>query len=273
MKRKAPRIDTLRVLYALSGNECAYPDCDHPIFNDQGLYIANLCHIEGASEGGPRFNKTQLDEERNGIGNLVFMCHRHHKETDETKKFTTEVLKSIKKNHEARFSESGKLATKEMIRQVYFEINYFWNKLNDKKFKFPGLKIERDFDQDIIALFDELETHITTVRNYCDIVASSDSNKVLFQDLKSLFDKVDLDFKLIYKIDHHENPFISRNWELHNIGRPNYFSHLYLCVHQLKVKVIESILKSHPDNSDIKKQLEIARKIFQKTYNNSYYVD
>jgi hypothetical protein len=50
--RKSPSAETLKHLYVLSGNVCAYPDCNHPIFNDEGLYIAQLCHVHAAEKGG-----------------------------------------------------------------------------------------------------------------------------------------------------------------------------------------------------------------------------
>lgn len=157
MARRAPRADILKVLYAHSWNRCAYPGCDHPIFNDKGIYIAQLCHIEAAMPGGPRYNVNQSEEERNGLDNLLFMCHRHHKETDA---FSVEKLKHIKTNHEKQFTEAGRQASNNMIRQTQYEIEYFWNKQKIKDFELSDLKIARDFDLDIRGLFNELEENI-----------------------------------------------------------------------------------------------------------------
>lgn len=273
MDRKSPRVDTLKLLYALSGNQCAFPECEHPIFNDSGLYIANLCHIEAASENGPRFNREQSEDDRKGINNLLFMCHRHHKETDDTDKFTVDSLRQLKQHHESNFSEAGRSATREMLNQIKAEIHYFWTSLSSKKFEVPDLKIERDFNQSLIALFDELDTRINNLREYTNIMAESDSDLVLSRDLNTLFEKLKIDSKKIQQIHYYENPFVGRNWELHNLGRPNHFSHLNLCILQLKVKVFEALVKVHPGDVEIKGKFELAKEQFEASYNQSYYVD
>ena len=92
MMRKTPSAYTYKLLYTRSGNVCAYPDCNHPIFNDSGLYVAELCHIKAANKGGARYDETQTDGERSAFENLLFMCHRHHKETDDETHFSFESL-------------------------------------------------------------------------------------------------------------------------------------------------------------------------------------
>lgn len=52
MARKAPRISTLRRLFALSGNECAFPECKNVLINTKGDFIGQVCHIEAAEIGG-----------------------------------------------------------------------------------------------------------------------------------------------------------------------------------------------------------------------------
>lgn len=118
MARKSPSADTLKLLYVRSGNEFALPGCEHPIFNDSGLYIAELCHIKAANDGGARFDINQTDEERRSVNNLMFMCHRHHKETDDETIYTSEKLAEIKLAHELRYTEAGREMSKSMIRQV-----------------------------------------------------------------------------------------------------------------------------------------------------------
>lgn len=128
MARKSPSAETYKVLYARSGNVCAFPSCDHPIFNDNGLYIAQLCHIKAANEGGPRFDMSQTDEERRSSDNLLFMCHRHHKETDNIKEYTIEKLVEIKDKHEKQYTEEGRSASKKMIEQIEAEAELFLGK-------------------------------------------------------------------------------------------------------------------------------------------------
>lgn len=104
MARKAIDKDILRELYLKSGNICAFPNCLHPIMNSEGVYVAQICHIEAASPKGQRFNKSLTDDQIASYENLLLMCYRHHKETDDVTKFPVEKLREIKKSHEAKFS-------------------------------------------------------------------------------------------------------------------------------------------------------------------------
>lgn len=273
MPRKSPNAETLKLLYVRSGNECAFTDCHHPIFNDKGVYIAQLCHIKAANKGGQRYDTNQSDEERSAPANLIFMCHRHHKETDCTDEFSVEKLFEMKVNHERNFTEKGKEATREMIRQVLFEINYFWERQTLKTFEVQDLKITRDFDKKVMDLISELSEHIENIQNYCDLCAETDSSESLKSDLKSLFEQAKLDYSKIENIPYYENPFENRNWESHNIRRPNLFSHLSLCLNQLKVKTIEELLKNEPENIELKALLNTSRKEFETEYDRMYYVD
>jgi hypothetical protein len=100
MTRLAIQMNVLRDLAIRSKNKCAFPDCDHPILNAEGVYIAELCHIEAAEPGGPRFNSLQSDEERRSYNNLLFLCHKHHKETDDEVRYPVSRMREIKQAHE-----------------------------------------------------------------------------------------------------------------------------------------------------------------------------
>lgn len=88
-----------------SGNICAFPDCDEPIYDTvECVYVGELAHIEAENKGGLRYNPKQTDKERNGAQNLMFMCRNHHGRIDKktnVKKYTVEVLQKMKGNHEA----------------------------------------------------------------------------------------------------------------------------------------------------------------------------
>jgi len=261
MARRPPKAKTLRLLYVRSGNECAFPNCNHPLFDDNGLFIAQLCHIKAANKGGPRYDSSQSEEERNSSANLVFMCYRHHKEID-SGMYSSERLIEMKQKHEARFTEGGREASNEMIRQVLHETQYFWERQSKKTFDFDHLKFD---------LINELENHIQTVESYCNLCAESDDK--LLSDLRQLLKELGAEASLIDGIPYYENPFISRNWEMHNIGRPNFFSHISLCLNQLKVKITDELLKHDPSNSQLKLLAEGFRAEFEDDYDNSYYTD
>lgn len=104
VKRLTPIPEVLRELYLKSGNRCAYPECNHLIINEEGVFVAQMCHIEAAMPGGPRFNPSQTNEERRAFDNLILLCHAHHKTTDDESKYSVDRLREIKKIHELKFS-------------------------------------------------------------------------------------------------------------------------------------------------------------------------
>ena len=48
-KRLAPQKDTIIRLFAKSGNECSFPNCNNKLFNDEEVFIGEVCHIKGVS--------------------------------------------------------------------------------------------------------------------------------------------------------------------------------------------------------------------------------
>lgn len=103
--------------------------------------------------------------------------------------------------------------------------------------------------------------------------ADSDDSDNLKADLLKLTNKLEIDFSKFDEIPYYENPFINRNWEIHNIGRPNFFSHVLLSLHQLKVKIIDELLKYNPNDEQLQKIAEEYRKEFENVYDRTYYVD
>lgn len=104
-KRLAPTTETLRALFARSGNQCAFPDCDHPLIDEDNNFVAQVCHIEDALPGG-RFNEDMNNEQRRSYSNLVLFCYRHHIQTNNVEKFPVPKLHEIKTLHESRFTET-----------------------------------------------------------------------------------------------------------------------------------------------------------------------
>lgn len=100
VKRLAPTYSTLRQLYTLSGNQCAFPGCTNPMFDMNGNFVGQVCHIEAASEGGERFNPDMSNEQRRDYDNLVLLCHSCHIETDKVYKYPVAEMKKIKRDHE-----------------------------------------------------------------------------------------------------------------------------------------------------------------------------
>ena len=271
MGRKKPTQKTIRLLYAHSGNQCAFPDCTQPIFNDDNLYVADLCHIEAANEKGARFNSNQTDDERCSAENLLFLCGRHHKEIDHSNKYDVFALQDIKKTHEAKFLEKNIVATKQMLQQIDADIKDYWDRLKSKEYDFQEYKIVKDLELKELELFKEIKSIIQNIQKYCDTIAQSDSG--LHEEFLMFCQENEVNTDIFASIPYYKNPLINRNWELHSIGNTNLFTDLYLSIKQLKLRFLEILLKNSPNDNSLKQLILKARTEFENDYDNSYYVD
>lgn len=96
-----PAEKTIRRLFALSGNCCAFPGCTLPLVESAGTITGEICHIKARSKDGPRYDGAQTDEERHAFENLLLLCRRHHKVVDsEPEVYSAEALQEIKDIHE-----------------------------------------------------------------------------------------------------------------------------------------------------------------------------
>jgi tetratricopeptide (TPR) repeat protein len=102
MARLEIKDSTLKKLFALTGNRCAFPECTQAVVNEHGDLIAEVCHIEAANEGGPRWNPDQSDEDRRSFENLLILCPTHHAVTDNEAVYPVGRMKRMKREHEQR---------------------------------------------------------------------------------------------------------------------------------------------------------------------------
>jgi hypothetical protein len=96
---------TIKRLFGRSGNQCAFPGCNKIMTNDKNAKDSNICHIEAANEGGERYNPNMSNAKRADYLNLILLCEQHHDETDDFDKYTVDVLKEMKANHEAEIAK------------------------------------------------------------------------------------------------------------------------------------------------------------------------
>ncbi|MDB5804864.1 MAG: hypothetical protein JWN73_2186 [Betaproteobacteria bacterium] len=98
--RKRPSEATTKRLFAKSGNQCAFPKCNHQLVVDNSV-VGVICHIKAASANGPRYDKDQAPAERHEFANLIILCPIHHKVIDDDpESFTVERLTRMKVSHE-----------------------------------------------------------------------------------------------------------------------------------------------------------------------------
>jgi hypothetical protein len=98
-----PTSATVKKLFALSRNRCAFPNCAIPIVEPlSGKVTGRICHIKAQSQGGPRYDADQTDADRHSFENVLLLCPIHHDVIDcDPDAYTVERLTTMKTSHES----------------------------------------------------------------------------------------------------------------------------------------------------------------------------
>lgn len=138
-------LPTLKRLYGLSGNQCAAPDCKRVLIaRDEISITSKICHIEAASEDGPRYNSLMTDKERAHFDNLILLCDECHTIIDNKEnegKYPFTLLKQWKKNHESRFLHE-QLRNPSLLMQAInaiADVNFENDVINDESLQVFGI--------------------------------------------------------------------------------------------------------------------------------------
>jgi len=237
--KRSISLKTLKELLAKSGNQCAFLNCTHPIINEDGLLVANLCHIEAVSEKGQRYNHDQTVEERNHFDNLLFLCYRHHKETDNVEEYTVEKLKQIKIQHEIKYSETNFKNIDYIARQI----KDYWDeieRINTEEHVFEEFKIEIDKNSNHEELLTEIRKSLDTIEKFISWMEPQDRKKY---------------------------------FEFFELGVPNHMSHINIRLNQLEIKYYEQLLLLKPEDKLIKEKLETLKDRFKSDARNASVID
>jgi hypothetical protein len=102
---------TIKILFTLSGNQCAHPDCTNPIvaaatkYSD-ALVVGHIAHIYAASDDGPRGNAKLSDSDRKKPENLLLLCPTHHVVVDgQYETYPASLLFTWKAKHERKYQQ------------------------------------------------------------------------------------------------------------------------------------------------------------------------
>ncbi|MGC2236780.1 MAG: HNH endonuclease [Pyrinomonadaceae bacterium] len=93
---KSPTTSTLKYLFAISGNICAFPECKNLLVESNNV-VGEVCHIKGHKPDAARYDANQTEEQRHAFDNLILMCPNHHTIIDKDEKtYTVETLLDYK---------------------------------------------------------------------------------------------------------------------------------------------------------------------------------
>jgi hypothetical protein len=104
-KETGPSTATIKRLFALSNNHCAFPKCATSLVEGKTV-TGKICHIKARRPGGPRYDATQTETERHSFSNLILMCGVHHDVIDaDEEAYTVEYLHRLKEKRESSAQE------------------------------------------------------------------------------------------------------------------------------------------------------------------------
>ncbi|MEN8130202.1 MAG: HNH endonuclease [Pseudomonadota bacterium] len=121
---------TLKVLFALSGNQCAHPECTNTLIesateNSDAFVTAHICHIYAISTDGPRGKPGLTQKELNSPENLILLCRHHHGVVDgQHETYPAAMLKEWKQSHESKMQKRLS-ADLESVQPDIFSHSYF----------------------------------------------------------------------------------------------------------------------------------------------------
>ena len=150
---KYPRSKTIKALFALSGNQCYFPDCETPVFDiENGSIIGIMCHIKGKKPDAARYDPNQSDEDKHGLNNLLIMCGPHHKVIDDSPEiYTVSRLLEIKAEHEALCTGKNELNPEELEKFDFKKSETDWIKLILTGYN-SYLESQAEFEESILIL-------------------------------------------------------------------------------------------------------------------------
>lgn len=101
---------TIKRLWALSGNECYMTECSEQLaYPDKAAVMGRIAHIRGWSPSGPRPVVDRSDKELCAFDNLILLCPNHHARVDDIDPdvWTIDRLETLKREHEDRRHRGG----------------------------------------------------------------------------------------------------------------------------------------------------------------------
>ncbi|HHK8526427.1 TPA: hypothetical protein ACQYCZ_004630, partial [Vibrio parahaemolyticus] len=276
MARLAPKADTLRALFARSGNQCAFPGCTQSVVNSKNKFIAQVCHIEAASEGGERFNTASNDEYRRSYDNLVIFCYPHHIETDDTDEYTTECLRKIKLDHEQQFLKSDFKIDEAELQKLVSEMQLYWSSI-DRLNQVEHYNLDSGLAMEVNgqASFDEViaDAHNAVSGIEALLNRLRESDEALVEDLNVLLELKNIPESTFTDVPYYQNPFENRNWESHNLGTPNWLLSLRIALTHIEVKYLSEYLKTNSNDNSARNKLDMAKQKLESYAVSAMHVD
>lgn len=120
---------TITKLWAKAAGRCEYDGCNKLLYKDdltsEDINRGFVAHIIAASPDGPRGDVVLSAQLVDDIGNVMLMCHDHHRLIDheQVAEHTVDRLRAMKKKHEDRVREVSEIAAAKISVPVVYGTN------------------------------------------------------------------------------------------------------------------------------------------------------
>ena len=120
---------TIAKLWAKAAGRCEYDGCNKLLYKDdltsEDINRGFVAHIIAASPDGPRGDVVLSAQLVDDIGNVMLMCHAHHRLIDheQVAEHTVDRLRAMKKKHEDRVREVTEIAAAKISVPVVYGTN------------------------------------------------------------------------------------------------------------------------------------------------------
>ena len=217
-----------RSLLARSGNKCAFPGCPRPIVNTKHVYEAQLCHIESVSDEKQRHNPNLNEAELNGYNNLMFLCLKHHIETNDEVAYTVQAMRDMKYEHESKYVENPYHIDVSHVYPLKKEAEAYWDKVAVLKISNPSLMT------------------LNTRAEYSELSANTLETLELIETIIGSFD----------------NEVKQKYWDALNVELPNRLNKIKILTEHMLIKYLETFIESNPQDMNAKGKLDSLRNQF-----------
>lgn len=215
---------TIKRLYALSRNNCAFPACNVELLNSEDeTNFSNICHIEDANQNlhkSDRYNPNMTDDQRRDFNNLILLCRNHHVETDNTDKYTVKVLSEMKRNHESQTIKSwsgqdliGKHPSALNTVIGHIGTNFFDDHLPEEPMTAPDPEMKIQFNEvieykPIIEEYSAYQGRLSKIYDEIERIGSTKKELVL-RNIKKLYLKEKGKYNSVEEIKENADSIIS----------------------------------------------------------------
>ncbi len=274
MARLTPKRETLSALFAKSGNVCAFPGCNEEIISCRNQLVGQICHIEAANPGAPRYNPNSSDEQRRAFENLMLMCYRHHRETDDAATYDVHSLKTMKLEHEARHGQKPFKVNEAFLHRLMAEMEDYWAAIDDANRNshiVPNLAVPVSTGAHASDQFAEVYKSLERLSQRLEDLSAMDHT--LNDEIRSHLASLGYDLAPYDLVPCSANPFLHRNREVHALAIPNARIDLVVAIKQTEVRFLEEYAKTHSNEAAALDKLKSAKDELNKIAVSMGYAD